>query len=63
MILIGILGLLATGGLIVADALLSHRASRLHDDAMWTNREDEFVDEDHDRFRRAQLMSIGETIK
>lgn len=63
MILIGILGLLATGGLIVAAALLSDRASRLHDDAMWTRRDDEFMDEDFERHRRAQLMSIGETLK
>lgn len=63
MILIGILGLLATGGLIVMAALLADRASRLHDDAMWTRREDEFMDEDHARFKRAQLLKNGGAIK
>ena len=63
MILAFILGMLATGGLIVAAALLSHKASKLHDDAMWTKREDQFTDEDHERFKRAQLMSVGETLK
>lgn len=60
MILIGILGLLATGGLIVWAAI---KAGKLHDDAMWTRRDDEFMDEDHQRFRRAQLLNNGGTIK
>lgn len=63
MILAFILGMLTTGGLIVAAALLSDRASRLHDDAMWTERDDEFMDEDHERHRRAQLLSNGGTLK
>jgi len=63
MILAFVIGMLATGGLIVAAALLSDRASRLHDDAMWTDRDDEFVDEDHERIKRAQLLSNGGTIE
>lgn len=60
MILIGILGLLATGGLIAWAAI---KAGKLRDDAMWTRRDDEFMDEDFERHRRAQLLSNGGTIK